>query len=65
MLDTSAIPNSIEPININEILKITEEEKAHIIDTYLSVLVQNMSKDKWSIFFYKTLLFYKTKNKAK
>lgn len=48
ILDTSIIPDSIEAIDINEILKITEEEKAHIIDTYLSVLVQNISKDKYS-----------------
>ena len=48
MLDTTVIPDSIEPIDINEILKITDEEKNHITETYLSILVQNISKDNYS-----------------
>lgn len=48
ILDTSAIPDSIEPININEILTITEEEKAHITETYLSILAQNIKQENFS-----------------
>lgn len=46
--DTTAIPNKIEPINVAEILSITEEEKNHIIETYISVIIQNINKDKFS-----------------
>lgn len=46
--DTSMIPNSIEPININEILSITEEEKDHITETYLLALSQNINKENFS-----------------
>ena len=48
MLDTKAIPDSIEKVDINEVLKITDEEKTHITDTYLPVLVQSISKDNYS-----------------
>lgn len=46
--DTSAIPDSIKSIKINEILTITDEEKAHITETYLSVLTQNINKENFS-----------------
>lgn len=46
--DTSAIPDSIKSININEILTITDEEKTHITETYFSVLTQNMNKENFS-----------------
>lgn len=46
--DTTAIPDSIKPVNINEILNITDEEKTHIAETYLSVLTQNINKENFS-----------------
>lgn len=46
--DTTAIPDSIKPVDINEILTITDEEKAHIAETYLSVLTQNINKGNFS-----------------
>lgn len=46
--DTSDIPNSIKPININEILTITDEEKMHITETYLPILTQNINKNNFS-----------------
>ena len=46
--DTSVIPDSINFANINEILNITDEEKAHITETYLSVLTQNINKENFS-----------------
>lgn len=46
--DTSGIPNSIKQININEILSITEDEKNHIIETYLPVLTQNIKQENFT-----------------
>jgi len=46
--DTSEIPNSIQKFNINEILSITEEEKAHIKETYTNVLMQNINQANFS-----------------
>lgn len=46
--DTSAIPNSIEPIDYNEILTITDEEKGHIADTYLPVIVEAIPKQNYT-----------------
>ena len=48
VLDTSLIPDSIKSIDINEILKITEEEKTHITETYLPVLTKNINKESFS-----------------
>ena len=46
--DISVIPDSINFANINEILNITEEEKTHITETYLSVLTQNINNNNFS-----------------
>lgn len=48
MIDTSTIPNTIYPINLNNIFSITEEERAHILDTYSSVLIENIAQEKFS-----------------
>ena len=43
--DTENLPNSISPMgNINEFLNLTDDEKAHIKETYLPVLEQNIEK---------------------
>lgn len=43
--DTANLPNSISPMgNINEFLNLTDDEKAHIKETYLPVLEQNIEK---------------------
>lgn len=46
--NTSAIPDAINAVNLNAILSITEEERAHIMDTYSSVLMQCIAQDKFS-----------------
>lgn len=46
--DTTSIPDSINFASINEILDITDEEKSHITETYLSVLTQNINKENFS-----------------
>lgn len=48
ILDTSLIPDSIKSIDINELLKITEEEKTHITETYLPVLTKNINQKNFS-----------------
>lgn len=48
MQDTSNIPDSITPIDYEELLNISEEEKQHISDTYLPVIVNNIEKSKYS-----------------
>lgn len=46
--DTSSIPNKIEIKNYNEILKISDEEKAHINETYTNIIVNNIPEDSYS-----------------
>ncbi len=46
--DTSTIPNTIEGMDMSQLLSITEEEKAHIKDTYVNALIQNINKDNFS-----------------
>lgn len=48
MQDTSNIPDSITPIDYEDLLNISEEEKQHISDTYLPVIVNNIDKSKYS-----------------
>ena len=43
--DTTNIPDSIESFDLKEKIVITDEEKAHIINTYSAVLMQNINKD--------------------
>lgn len=42
------IPDSIELNSLNDFLEITEEQKQHIINNYLSVITDNISKDKFT-----------------
>ena len=46
--DASTIPNTIEGIDMSQLFSITEEEKAHIKDTYINALIQNINKDNFS-----------------
>ncbi len=47
--NTSNIPNSIAPIlNLGEKLNLTEDEKSHIYETYMSVLEQNIEKSSFT-----------------
>lgn len=48
MQDNSNIPDSITPIDYEDLLNISEEEKQHISDTYLPVIVNNIEKSKYS-----------------
>ena len=48
MQDNLNIPDSITPIDYEELLNISEEEKQHISDTYLPVIVNNIEKSKYS-----------------
>lgn len=48
IIDTSVIPNSIRTIDINELFKMTEEEKEHIKETYLAVLLQNINQENFT-----------------
>lgn len=48
MQDISNIPDRITPIDYEELLNISEEEKQHISDTYLPVIVNNIEKSKYS-----------------
>lgn len=48
IVDTTAIPNSIEGIDINEIFKITDEEKIHISETYMPVLLESIKQESFS-----------------
>lgn len=47
MQDNSNIPDSITPIDYEDLLNISEE-KQHISDTYLPVIVNNIEKSKYS-----------------
>ena len=42
------IPDSIELDALNEFLEITEEQKQHIIDNYSNIIIDNISKDKFT-----------------
>ena len=48
MQDNLNIPDSITPIDYEDLLNISEEEKQHISDTYLPVIVNNIEKSKYS-----------------
>lgn len=45
--DTSMIPNEIKPIDYKMLLELSEEEKNHIRETYLSVLLNNTNKENY------------------
>jgi len=42
------IPDSIELNSLNEFLEITEQQKQHIIDNYSNIIIDNISKDKFT-----------------
>lgn len=46
--NTQNIPDSIDLVGISNIGKITEEQKQHIIDTYSKVILENISKEKFT-----------------
>jgi len=46
--DTSSIPDTITPINYAELLKISEEEKEHIKQTYTDIIINSISEDSYS-----------------
>ena len=41
------IPDQINEIDINSLLEISDEEKQHIGQTYLEVLLNNISQDNY------------------
>ena len=45
--DASMIPNQIKPIDYKMLLELSEEEKNHIKETYLSVLLNNTNKENY------------------
>lgn len=46
--DTSGVPDTIIPINYAELLKLSDEEMEHIIETYKGVIINNISEDSYS-----------------
>lgn len=46
--DTTKIPDSIEFADYEELLELSEEEKKHISDTYLPVIIENIPKEKYT-----------------
>lgn len=46
--DTTKIPDSIEFVDYEELLEISEEEKKHISDTYLPVIIESIPKEKYT-----------------
>lgn len=46
--DTEIIPDEIKILDYSEILKLTEQEKQHIINTYSQVLLENIPSDKYT-----------------
>lgn len=45
--DVSMIPDAIAPIDLNSILEISEEEKTHIEETYMQVLLNSINKENY------------------
>lgn len=45
--DTSAIPNKIEPINLEELLFINEQDKKEILEKYMQVINVQIPKEKY------------------
>lgn len=48
VMDTTAIPDTITQVKLNQILKISEEEKLHLKETYLPVLIDSISKENYT-----------------
>jgi len=48
LTDVSGIPDEITPIDFEEILEISEEEKEHIKQTYTDIIINNISDDSYS-----------------
>ena len=46
--DTTYIPNKIEPIDFKELMKLSEEQKQHIVTTYLPIIKKNIPKECYS-----------------
>ena len=45
---STGIPDKIEPLDYGELLKISDEEKAHIQETYTNIIINNISEDSYS-----------------
>lgn len=45
--DVSMVPDTIAPIDLNTILEISEEEKTHIKETYMKVLLNSINKENY------------------
>ena len=45
--DVSMVPDSIAPIDFNSILEISEEEKTHIEEIYMQVLLNSINKENY------------------
>lgn len=45
IIDTKTIPDEIKQTNLNELLSISDEDKQHIKETYLSVLINVISQN--------------------
>ena len=43
-VDTTMVPNQVETQNYEELFKITDQEKAHIYETYMEVIKDNLPK---------------------
>lgn len=46
--DTTSIPDTITPINYIELLKLSDEEKEHINQTYTDVILNSINEDSYS-----------------
>lgn len=46
--DTSMIPNKLESIDYLDLINITDEEKAHILETYLNVISSNIPNQNYT-----------------
>lgn len=46
--DTSAIPDTITPVNLLELFKFSDEEIQHINETYTNIIVNSISEDSYS-----------------
>ena len=47
-VDTSAIPDMVEATSITNLLDISEEEKANIVNTYATIIKDSIAKDNYS-----------------
>lgn len=46
--DINIIPNIIQEVDINELVKLSDEEKQHIKEIYMPIIINNISKSNYS-----------------